>query len=124
MAERADKAIRSPAKSALLADAAGQVGMGSGWGVHKALDQIGAFAGPLLVALLVDVAATSTGGLQLALVVLAIPGAVAMILLVLTRRRVPPTASTPTGPFVVHPLGGRARPAGRWEVDCRACSGA
>ena len=51
--ERLGKAVRSPAKSALLADAAGQVGMGRGLGVHKALDQIGAFAGPLLVAGLV-----------------------------------------------------------------------
>jgi MFS family permease len=43
--ERLGKAVRSPAKSALLAEAAGQVGMGRGMGVHKALDQIGAFAG-------------------------------------------------------------------------------
>jgi hypothetical protein len=44
---------RSPGKSALLADAAAQVGWGRGLGVHKALDQIGAFAGPLLVAALI-----------------------------------------------------------------------
>lgn len=43
LAERIGKAVRSPAKSALLADAAGPVGMGSGLGVHKALDQVGAF---------------------------------------------------------------------------------
>jgi MFS family permease len=53
LAERIGKAIRSPAKSALLADAAAHVGMGRGLGVHKALDQVGAFAGPLLVAGLV-----------------------------------------------------------------------
>lgn len=84
LAERAGKAVRSPAKSALLADAAGQVGMGRGLGVHKALDQIGAFAGPLLVAGLI---AVSGGDLRLALAALAVPGAVAMVLLLLTRRR-------------------------------------
>src|SRR4051812_8923871 len=50
LAERTGKAVRSPAKSTLLAHAAGPVGLGRGFGVHKALDQIGAFAGPLPVA--------------------------------------------------------------------------
>src|SRR4051812_21289062 len=50
LAERTGKAVRSPAKSTLLAHAAGPVGLGRGFGVHKALDQVGAFAGPLLVA--------------------------------------------------------------------------
>jgi MFS family permease len=86
LAERAGKAVRSPAKSALLADAAGQVGMGRGLGVHKALDQIGAFAGPLLVAGMV---ALSGGDLRLALAVLAAPGVAAMALLLLTRRQAP-----------------------------------
>ena len=48
--ERTGKAVRSPSKSALLAHAAGAVGRGRGFAVHKALDQVGAFAGPLLVA--------------------------------------------------------------------------
>ena len=104
LAERVGKAIRSPAKSALLADAAGQVGMGRGMGVHKALDQIGAFAGPLLVAVLLAAAATSTGGLQFALATLAVPGAVAMVLLVVTRRHMPvppdPADFTPASPTV------------------------
>lgn len=86
LAERVGKAIRSPAKSALLADAAAQVGMGRGLGVHKALDQIGAFAGPLLVAALI---AVSSGRLAPGLLALAVPGALAMVLLVATRRSVP-----------------------------------
>ncbi|MFC6569076.1 MFS transporter [Actinoplanes utahensis] len=83
--ERIGKAIRSPAKSALLAEAAGAVGRGRGFAVHKALDQIGAFAGPLLVAALI-VVFTEPGP---ALALLAIPGAAAMILLVWIRRRFP-----------------------------------
>ena len=85
LAERIGKAIRSPAKSTLLADAAGQVGMGRGLGVHKALDQIGAFAGPLLVAGLI----AASGAIWPAMAALAVPGAVVMVLLVLTRRRLP-----------------------------------
>jgi len=83
LAERTGKAIRSPAKSALLASAASAVGLGRGLGVHKALDQIGAFAGPLLVA---GVAALA-GTLWPAFAVLAVPGVVAMLLLVWVRRR-------------------------------------
>ncbi|MEV0900509.1 MFS transporter [Actinoplanes sp. NPDC049802] len=96
LAERLGKAIRSPAKSALLADAAGQVGMGRGLGVHKALDQVGAFAGPLLVAAIVVAAA---GRLWPALAVLAVPGAVAMVLLFVLRiRSGPPGTAAPSRP--------------------------
>lgn len=58
LAERAGKAVRSPSKSALLADAAREVGLGRGFGIHKALDQVGAFAGPLLVAAIAGAAGT------------------------------------------------------------------
>ena len=51
--ERTGKAVRSPAKSTLLAVAARTVGRGRGFGVHKALDQTGALLGPLLVALVI-----------------------------------------------------------------------
>lgn len=82
--ERLGKAIRSPSKSALLAHVASAVGRGRGFGVHKALDQVGAFAGPLVVAGVVAVASLWWG-----LAVLAVPGAVAMLLLLALRRRVP-----------------------------------
>lgn len=95
--ERLGKAVRSPSKSALLAHAAGAVGRGRGFGVHKALDQVGAFAGPLVVAAVVAGASIWAG-----MAVLAIPGAVAMALLAVLCRRVPDpsiydtsTASTP-----------------------------
>lgn len=97
LAERLGKAVRSPAKSALLADAAARVGMGRGLGVHKALDQIGAFAGPLLVAGLI----AWSGSISPGLLALAVPGVVAMVLLGITRRRLPepepPAAATVPG---------------------------
>ena len=82
--ERLGKAVRSPSKSALLAHAAGAVGRGRGFGLHKALDQIGAFAGPLVVAAVVAGASVWAG-----MAVLAVPGAIAMALLVLLAVRVP-----------------------------------
>ena len=85
LVERTGKAIRSPSKTVLLADAARAVGLGKGFGVHKALDQIGAFAGPLVVA---GVAAI-TGSLSPAFLVLIIPGAAAMLLLFWLRAKVP-----------------------------------
>jgi MFS family permease len=83
LAERTGKAVRSPAKSTLLAHAAGPVGLGRGFGVHKALDQVGAFAGPLLVAAVTGL----SGALWPALTTLLIPGAAAIGLLLWLRRR-------------------------------------
>jgi len=81
--ERLGKAVRSPAKTALLAHAAAAVGLGRGFGVHQALDQIGAVAGPLLVAAV----AAAAGTLWPAMAVLIIPGAVAMLILLRIWRR-------------------------------------
>ena len=50
--ERIGKAIRSPARDAMLSHAGEQLGMGWGFGIHQALDQTGAMLGPLLVALI------------------------------------------------------------------------
>ncbi|MGL5809996.1 MAG: MFS transporter [Nocardioides sp.] len=72
--ERTGKAVRSPAKSALLARVAADVGRGRGIAVHKALDQIGAVAGPLLVAGVVAL----TSALWAGFAILAVPGAIAV----------------------------------------------
>lgn len=83
--ERTGKAIRSPAKSALLARMTARTGRGRGFAVHKALDQVGAFSGPLLL----TGTAALTGVLWPGLALLAIPGAAALLLLALLARRVP-----------------------------------
>ena len=43
------KAIRTPARDAMLSHATKQVGRGWGFGIHKALDQTGAIIGPLIL---------------------------------------------------------------------------
>jgi MFS family permease len=47
--ERFGKAIRNPSRDAMLSYATKETGRGWGFGLHEALDQIGAIAGPLIV---------------------------------------------------------------------------
>jgi MFS family permease len=47
--ERIGKAVRTPARDAMLSHATSEVGRGWGFGVHEALDQVGAILGPLLM---------------------------------------------------------------------------
>lgn len=86
--ERTGKAVRSPAKSALLARMAEPTGRGRGFAVHKTLDQVGAFSGPLLLAGI----AALTGALWPGFALLAVPGALSLVLLAVLRRRVPELA--------------------------------
>lgn len=83
--ERTGKAIRSPAKSALLARMASSTGRGKGFAVHKAMDQVGAFSGPLLLAAV----AAATGVIWPGFALLAVPGALSLLLLAQLRRRAP-----------------------------------
>jgi MFS family permease len=92
--ERTGKAVRSPAKSVLLAVAATNVGRGRGFGVHKALDQTGAFLGPLIVAGVVAVTTYQWAGL----LALAVPGAVALVVLAWMHRYVGDPRHPPTAP--------------------------
>ena len=105
--ERVGKAVRSPSKTALLAHAAGAVGRGRGFGVHKSLDLFGAFSGPLIAAGVLALG----GPLWLALLVLVVPGIVSMMLLVWLRNRVP-------DPSIYDPEAGRDaaahRPRASW----------
>ncbi|MCL6622126.1 MAG: MFS transporter [Syntrophobacterales bacterium] len=48
--ERLGKAVRTPARDAMLSHAVSRVGRGWGFGFHEAMDQLGAVAGPLMVA--------------------------------------------------------------------------
>ncbi len=47
--ERLGKGIRSPARDTILSFATKKVGRGKGFGIHEALDQIGAFLGPFVM---------------------------------------------------------------------------
>ena len=83
--ERLGKAIRTPARDTMLAHAASSIGVGKAFGLHEAIDQSGALVGPLLIALVLG----AGGGLHLAFALLAVPGALALMVLLRLRRAVP-----------------------------------
>jgi len=81
IAERFGKAIRTPAKDAMLSYATKQVGRGWGFGLHEALDQIGALTGPLIVATVLYFRDSYT----MSFGILLIPALLALTTLVLAR---------------------------------------
>ncbi len=119
LAERTGKAVRSPSKSALLAGMAAPVGRGRGFAVHKALDQVGAFAGPLLVA---GVAVAAGGRIWLGFLVLAVPGLVSLVLLAQLRRNAPITEPEPVEQTDAAPGRFRQLPPAFWlfALSCAA----
>jgi MFS family permease len=84
VAERFGKAVRTPARDTMLAQASGDLGRGRAFALHEALDQTGALLGPLVVA-----AAVALSGFRLAFAVLAVPGVAALVALARLRRAVP-----------------------------------
>jgi len=91
--ERAGKALRGPSRDVLISEANDVVGHGFGWGVHAAMDQVGAIAGPLLVAAIV----AYKQDFAPAFIVLGIPAALALASVFLARAARPQYAR-PKGP--------------------------
>lgn len=85
IAERTGKAIRTPARDAMLSHATQATGRGWGFGLHEAMDQLGAVAGPLALTVIVG----GAGGYRTGFAFLAVPAVVCMLLLVAARRRFP-----------------------------------
>ncbi len=81
IAERIGKAIRTPARDAMLSHATQATGRGWGFGLHEAMDQIGAVAGPLLVSLVL----AARGDYRAAFAFLAIPAGLAIAALLTAR---------------------------------------
>ena len=89
--QRMGKAIKKPAKDTIMSFAASQEGVGKSFGLQEVLDQIGAFLGPVLLYL---VMLFKTTGTQFEIYAtcfafLAIPGAVTLILLLITKHKFP-----------------------------------
>lgn len=99
LAERLGKAVRGPAKDAMLAEAGTAVGRGKAFALHEALDQVGAFIGPLLVGLSLALSGSYGPGFLL----LAVPGLAAMLVLFWLRRRVPDTSIYEPAQHVTEP---------------------
>ncbi len=83
--ERTGKAIRTPARDAMLSHAANEVGSGRAFGVHEAMDQTGAVLGPLIVAAVI----ATNGGYRAGFAVLLAPALLALAVLLAARWRYP-----------------------------------
>ncbi len=83
--ERFGKAIRSPAKDAMLSYATKETGRGWGFGLHEAMDQTGAILGPLIVSCILYF----KGTFQTSFAVLLIPALCAMSVLTAARMLYP-----------------------------------
>jgi len=102
IAERTGKAIRTPPRDVLLSHAAMRVGRGFGFGLHEAMDQIGAVAGPLMVAAMLSWQYGYRGGFA----ILAIPAIVGLTILLIVQRVYPnPRDFEPPSLADLHPEG-------------------
>ncbi len=78
--ERFGKALRAPARDAIIAEVSIEIGRGKAFGIHEAMDQIGATLGPLIIALLI-----SLYDIRLALLALLIPYAFILLFLLYAK---------------------------------------
>ena len=83
--ERTGKAIRNPAANFMMSRAGEQIGQGWAFGLHEALDQAGALAGPLITALVL----AHHGAYAHAFAWLGIPAALTLISVFALRVRFP-----------------------------------
>jgi MFS family permease len=83
--ERIGKAIRTPSRDAMLSHATKEIGRGWGFGLHEAMDQIGAMLGPLIVAVVLFI----KGGYKTSFAVLLIPALLALVVLLTARYLYP-----------------------------------
>ncbi len=89
--QRMGKAIRKPAKDTVMSFAASQEGAGKSFAIQEMLDQIGAFLGPVLlyVIMLFKQDGSTFDAYATCFAFLAIPGAITLILLLITRAKFP-----------------------------------
>lgn len=83
--ERVGKAIRSPARDTIISCCGTSVGRGWGFALHEALDQVGAIIGPLILSF----ALITSGGYREGFTILWIPVVLALVALVIARRKAP-----------------------------------
>lgn len=88
--ERVGKAIRSPAKSTLTSFTSDQIGAGKAFAINEALDQFGAFLGPMVVFLIVSNSGKSElSTYQICFGLLGIVAIMALVLLFIAKCKYP-----------------------------------
>ncbi|MEM3342547.1 MAG: MFS transporter [Thermoplasmata archaeon] len=89
IAERIGKGIRSPAKDTIISQVSKRIGRGMGFGIHEALDQIGAFAGPLIFTAVFAFYSTGLAGYRLGYLLLLLPLLLCILALIWARKEAP-----------------------------------
>lgn len=91
IAERIGKAIKKPAKNTLVSFAASEVGTGKGFGYQEFLDQLGAFAGPVILFIIASIKGTSHlfSTYRICFAVLGIPALITIGLVVFSKIKYP-----------------------------------
>jgi MFS family permease len=105
--ERTGKAMRNPPRDAMLARASRDIGRGWAFGLHEALDQLGAFVGPLVAAGVL----AAQGDYRIAFAMLLVPSLTTLALLAVARVTYPNPDSLASRPADLHAggLGGDLR---------------
>ncbi|MGO9611549.1 MAG: MFS transporter [Dissulfurispiraceae bacterium] len=85
VSERVGKAIRTPARDAMLSHATHEMGRGRGFGIHEAMDKIGSMLGPLMIAGVLFI----NGSYKSAFALLFIPALLALFMLSYSRTLYP-----------------------------------
>ena len=104
--QRMGKAIKKPAKDTIMSFAASREGAGRSFAIQEVLDQIGAFLGPVLLFAVMS----AKSGLpkaelySAAFAVLAVPGAITLVLLLVTKRKFPNPEEFEGGKTVYEPM--------------------
>lgn len=101
IAERVGKAIRVPARDTMLSYAGKSIGVGFGFGLHEALDQIGAMLGPLIIAAVLY----TQGSYREGFAVLGIPAVLAISTLFVARLNYPQPKDLESGFEEIHTQG-------------------
>lgn len=83
--ERVGKGIRTPARDAMLSYASKEMGRGWGFGIHEAMDRLGALLGPIFVFIVM----AYHGSYRSSFVWLAIPAAFALVALGVAKKNYP-----------------------------------
>jgi MFS family permease len=90
--ERSGKALRNPAGNTMMSHAGEEIGQGWAFGLHEALDQCGALAGPLIAALVL----ARHGAYRDAFLWLGIPAALTIASVLVVALRFPQAARIPS----------------------------
>lgn len=97
--ERMGKGIRAPAKDAVLSNITVDIGRGWGFGIHEALDQIGAIIGPLIF----TAAFLFRGDYRSGFALMIVPFVLMILTLALVRMRLPDPVAFESRPVSAPP---------------------